>query len=155
MSQSSDPRPVVQHVPDMEWQDWFESATRGGRGKRLSPKGSHLGFNVEELPPGYNTGTAHYHMKEEEHLYVLEGAMEVRLGKEWHRVQPGDYMCFLAGDPREHKFRNPFSEPCRYIFLGERFQDEVCVYPDNEAVGVRLLRKALRAVEHPCPELDD
>ena len=151
MSQNDDPRPPVCHVPDMEWQEWRVSPTIQSRGKRMSPKGAHLGVQIEELPPGCNTGTAHYHMKEEEHLYVLEGAMEVRLGKDLHTVKPGDYMCFLAGEPLEHKFRNPFDTACRYIFLGDHFKDEVVVYPDNEAVGVRLLRKALRAVEHPSP----
>jgi uncharacterized cupin superfamily protein len=158
MSQSPstpNPCPGVRHVDDMEWQEWWQSPTIGGRGKRLSPRGAHIGVNFEELPPGANSGTAHYHMKEEEHLYVMEGSMEVRLGKEWYTVVAGDYLCFPAGDPREHKFRNRFDAPCRFLFFGEHFPDEVCVYPDNQTVGVRLLRKALRDIEHPSPEIDD
>ena len=155
MSQSTSPCPGVRHVDDLEWLEYRESPTIRGRAKPLSPKGSHLGVTYWELPPGCNTGTAHYHMKEEEHLYVLEGTMEVRLGKDWYRVAAGDYLCFLAGDPREHKFRNSGDAPCRYVFLGERFSDEVVVYPDTQAVRVRLLRQALHRTDHPCPEIDD
>jgi uncharacterized cupin superfamily protein len=81
--------------------------------------------------------------------------MEVRLGKEWYGVTAGDYLCFPAGDPREHKFRNRSAAPCRYLFLGERFPDDVIVYPDTEAVRVRSLRKVVRMSDHPCPEIDD
>jgi uncharacterized cupin superfamily protein len=145
----------VKHVPDLEWHEWRETDTIRDRSKHLSPRNAHVGVCLTELPPGCNTGVAHYHMKEEEHLYVLEGSMEVRLGKDWLRVGAGDYMHFPAGEPREHKFRNPFDAPCRYLFLGERFDDEVVVYPDNEAVAVRMLRMCLRKAEHPSPERDD
>lgn len=66
--------------------------------------------------------------------------MEVRLGKEWFPMGPGDYVCFEAGDAHEHKFRNRSDAPCRFLLLGERFEDDVIVYPDVDQVGVRLLR---------------
>lgn len=141
---------------ELDWSEWRESPTIGMRYKAFTPDPSfHIGVGISELAPGCNTGTAHYHMKEEEHVFVLEGSMEVRLGKEWQRLDPGDYLCFRAGDPTEHKFRNPFAVPCRYLMFGERMRDDVVVYPDVNAARVRLLRDAVRIGSVPVPEIDD
>ena len=142
-------------VPALAWHECQESDTIRDRTKRLSPRGSQIGVSMEELPPGCNTGVAHYHTKEEEHLFVLGGAMEVRRGKEWFPVAAGDYLCFPAGDPREHKFRNRHDEPCQYVMFGTRCEDDVVVYPDNEAVYVRQIDRVLRDAEHPNPHRDD
>ena len=56
-----------------------------------------IGVAIEELPPGMQTAPAHYHFLEEEHLFILEGSLTLRLGAERHRMQAGDYACFPAG----------------------------------------------------------
>ncbi|HET8728419.1 MAG TPA: cupin domain-containing protein, partial [Alphaproteobacteria bacterium] len=56
--------------------------------------GSHVGVIMEELPPGKQSNIVHYHMLEEEHVLVLEGAMTLRLGGKSYDLSAGDYVCF-------------------------------------------------------------
>ena len=42
--------------------------------------GSHVGVILEELPPGMQSNRVHSPMLEEEHVFVLDGTMTVRLG---------------------------------------------------------------------------
>jgi uncharacterized cupin superfamily protein len=99
----------------------------------------HVGVVLEELPPGKQSVPAHYHTQEEEHLYVLEGALTVRLGDERHEMKAGDYVCFPAGQQVGHCLINHTDKPCRYLIVGERNPNDVIVYPDSNKVLVRSL----------------
>ena len=140
----------------MAWSEYRETDQVRWRYKYFpDPDSCHVGFGIMELSPGCHTGTAHYHMKEEEQIYVLTGSMEVRLGKEWHTVGPGDHVWFPAGEATEHKFRNRTPESCQFLLLGERKRDEVVVYPDVEQVQVRLLMKVFGNPVEKRETLDD
>jgi uncharacterized cupin superfamily protein len=104
----------------------------------------HVGVAIEELPPGMRTAPAHYHFIEEEHLFILEGTLTLRLGAGTHRMQAGDYACFPAGQKAGHTLINDGDKPCRYVIVGENSQNEVVVYTDTNKVLVRPLgRRAL------------
>jgi uncharacterized cupin superfamily protein len=47
---------------------------------------THVGVNVEELPPGKQSCPFHYHMLKEEHLLMREGHATLRVlrGGSWH-----------------------------------------------------------------------
>jgi uncharacterized cupin superfamily protein len=106
--------------------------------------GSHVGVSLEELAPGKQACPAHYHMLEEEHVYVLAGELTVRLGEERYRLGPGDYVCFPAGQKVGHALLNDGDAPCRFLMIGERDPNEVVVYPDSGRVGVRLMGEGYR-----------
>jgi uncharacterized cupin superfamily protein len=149
-----DPKPI--HTHDMDWSEYRETDQVRFRYKYFpDPDSCHVGFGIMELPPGCHTGTAHYHMKEEEQLYVLAGTMEVRLGRRWHAIGPGDYVWFPAGEATEHKLRNRAQQPCQFFLLGERKRDEVVVYPDVDQVHVRLLMERFGRPVQPTETLDD
>jgi uncharacterized cupin superfamily protein len=104
----------------------------------------HVGVAIEELPPGMRTAPAHYHFIEEEHLYILEGALTLRLGAERYAMRAGDYACFLAGQKAGHTLVNEGDQTCRYVIVGENSPNEVVVYTDTNKVLVRPLgRRAL------------
>ena len=148
------PAPVS--TEDLEWSEYRETDQIRWRYKYFpDPDRCHVGWGIVELPPGCHTGTAHYHMKEEEQLYVFSGRMEVRLGGDWHPIGPGDYLWFPAGEPTEHKLRNRTDQPCRFFLLGERKPDEVVVYPDTEQVHVRLLMQVFGRPEEKREPADD
>ena len=44
---------------------------------------------MEVLPPGRQANPAHYHLLEEEHVFVLEGALTLRLGARAFDFSPG------------------------------------------------------------------
>jgi uncharacterized cupin superfamily protein len=99
--------------------------------------GTQIGVALTVLPPGKQACPFHSHEREEEHFFVLEGRAVLRSGDDRHVMGPGDYVCFPAGTGVAHSFENPFDEPCRYLTIGNRFDAEVCTYPDSGKLLVR------------------
>lgn len=109
--------------------------------KSMGPQPYKIGVAIEELAPGNQNNPAHYHLREEEHVLILSGALTVRIGKDFHVMTAGDYVRFPAGSPYEHCLYNHTSEVCRYIVIGDDDPNDVCVYPDSNKVGVTALRQ--------------
>ena len=126
------------------WEDSFVAEKFGGQAKHLTAaavgEGWHVGMLIEAPAPGKRLCPRHYHMLEEEHALVLEGEVTLLLGDERHVMKAGDYVCFPAGRKVGHSFLNRGSGPCRYLMIGERHPNEVCVYPDSNKLAVDALR---------------
>ena len=130
-------RPLrVAELPRVEWAEGERFAARlvsltawGG--------GSKVGVQVVELPPGKQNCPFHYHLREEEHFYVLEGKAVLRSGEDREVMEAGDYVCFPAGEEVGHAFENPFEEVCRLLAIGTRERDEIAVYPDSGKAKLR------------------
>jgi uncharacterized cupin superfamily protein len=99
----------------------------------------NVGVAIEELPAGKRTVPVHYHMLEEEHVLVLEGELTLTLGDETFVMKAGDYAAFPAGRKVGHGFANGGATVCRYVIIGENNPNDVCVYPQENKVGVRWL----------------
>ena len=106
---------------------------------------SQITVCMEVLPPGKQANQAHYHLLEEEHLFVLEGSMTVRLGEKSFAVAQGHYVCFPAGQKVAHSITNHTEKPCRYLILGNSPKGDVIVYPDTGRVHVRLTAESYHA----------
>lgn len=133
---------------DIAWTEWSDVPRFGVRYKHLSAAalgdGYRVGVAVEELPPGKQSSPAHYHIFEEEHLFILDGALTVRIGDESYSMKAGDYVCFPAGQKAGHCLINEGEAACRYVIVGERNPRDVVVYTDSKKVLVRSLgRRAL------------
>ena len=109
--------------------------------KSMGPESYKIGVVIEELLPNNQNNPAHYHLREEEHVLILSGALTLRIGKEFHVMTAGDYVRFPAGSPHEHCLYNHTSEVCRYIIIGDDDPNDICVYPDSNKVGVTALRQ--------------
>ena len=92
---------------------------------------SKIGFGIVGLSPGCNTLPGHYHTKEEEHLYVLEGTGTLHLGDETYPLVKGNYTNFPAGQEVPHYVSNESSNPLSYIMVGERLEDDEVVNSDD------------------------
>jgi uncharacterized cupin superfamily protein len=126
-----------------------ESFTQGRFGaawRALSDFGGagHVGFILEELAPGVQTNQRHYHLLEEEHVFILDGEVTLLLGEARYTMKAGDYVCFPAGQAAGHALLNETDAVCRYILVGERNPHDVCVYPDTGRVGVKLMKQGYR-----------
>lgn len=106
--------------------------------------GDHVGVALEELAPGRESNPSHYHMVEEEHAYILEGALTLRLGARAYVMKAGDYICFPAGQKVGHSLFNHTDAACRYLIIGERNPNDVIVYPESGRVSVRLTGEGYR-----------
>jgi uncharacterized cupin superfamily protein len=146
MSTESPIKPI--RIDDVPWTEFADVPNFNIRYKHLTlaafGENYHVGVSIEELPPGKRTAPAHYHIFEEEHVYILEGTLTLRLGAATHRMKAGDYVCFPAGQKAGHCLINDGDALCRYVIVGENNPNEVAVYTDTNKVLVRSLgRRAL------------
>jgi len=101
--------------------------------------GTQIGVNLVELVPGRQSCPLHFHVREEEHFWVLAGRCVLRSGDDRHEMGPGDYVCFPAGTGVAHAFENPFAEPCRLLAIGSKDPAEIAVYPESGKAKLRAL----------------
>jgi len=122
-------RPV--HASEVPVEVWYVGTDREIRGRALCDLGgaAKVGVGVLELPPGSNTRPAHWHSREEEHLYVLAGRGVLHLGSETFALEPGSYVCFPAGQALAHFLENIGTEPFSYLMIGERIEGDEVTYP--------------------------
>jgi transcriptional regulator with XRE-family HTH domain len=72
-----------------------------------------IAFLDETYPPGADTGEAMYNHEGEEAGMLLEGRLELTVGKDVYVLERGDSYYFESSKP--HRFRNPFDQPARLI----------------------------------------
>lgn len=93
------------------------------------------GCTVYELAPGEET-TYHWHVGEEELLLVLAGAPTLRTPQGEQRLRPWDITAFRRGEDGAHQLCNDGDESVRAAFFSTVSDPEVCVYPDEDRIGV-------------------
>lgn len=135
------PKPIPS--ADIAWEDFSDIPRFASRYRHLTRavRGGdyHVGIAIEELAPGKQSAPAHYHIFEEEHVFILEGSLTARIGAERHEMRAGDYVCFPAGQRAGHCLINDGDTTCRYVIAGERNPNEVAVYTDSNKVLLRAL----------------
>lgn len=106
-------------------------------GEWLTPPGTltQFGAVIETLPPGSRSSVKHWHSNEDELVLVLEGEVTLVEGSEDHVLQPGDAATFRAGEPVGHCLINRSTQPCRYLVVGTRADQDVVTYPDHNRIA--------------------
>ena len=105
---------------------------------RLGPLlgASRLGMSLYELSPGQSICPYHYEFGDEEWLLVLEGRPTLRTPVGEEEVEPGDVVCFPAGEEGAHKVTNGGAGRVLVAMLSTRREPAVAVYPDSDKVGM-------------------
>src|SRR5437764_1277736 len=78
----------------------------------------------------------HFHLAEEELLFVLAGHPSLRTPKGWRELAPGEAVAFLVGEGGAHQVVNRTDEPVRMLVVSLNGVPEICIYPDSDKVGV-------------------
>ena len=144
-SMSSDARTPTPNLPirasTIDPDTWSEGVRFAGAQVPLGRLGGgrDIGVNLVHLPPGKQSCPFHWHVREEEHFYVLEGQRLLRVGTDRHAMAAGDYVCFPAGTGIGHCFENPYESACRLLAIGSRDRQEIAVYPDSGKMKLRAL----------------
>ena len=117
-----------------------QTVDQGGfafRRKRLGAAagGKGLGVSWFELEPGKKSFPFHFHLANDEAVFILEGEGVLRLGDQEHRLRAGDYVAFNPGPPG-HQIINRSQAPLRFLAISTMKEPEVAVYPDSNKVGV-------------------
>jgi uncharacterized cupin superfamily protein len=125
------------------------------RRKRLGAAAGGKGIGVSwfELLPGTKAFPHHYHLANEEALFVLEGEGVLRLGEEEHRIRAGDYLAFPPGPPA-HQIMNRSQAPLRFLAMSTMIEPEIAVYPDSKKVGVLARRHGIMTVHRQADAVD-
>jgi uncharacterized cupin superfamily protein len=106
--------------------------------------GSQISVSMEVLEPGKQANQFHYHLLEEEHVFIIEGSLTLRLGAQSHVISAGHYVCFPAGQALGHALLNHTSQPCRYLVFGNAQAHDVAVFPESGRVSVKLTGESYR-----------
>jgi uncharacterized cupin superfamily protein len=107
-----------------------------------------FGVNLTTLKPGAMSAQRHWHMAEDELVYILSG--EVVLCEDGSEVllRTGDAAGFKAGVPNGHCLVNRSAGDAVYLEIGTRAPRERAEYPDidmraeRDEKGMRYLHKS-------------
>ncbi len=89
-----------------------------------------FGVNLLRLPPGAWSSQRHWHSKEDEFVWVLEGEVVLITDAGEETLRPGDCAAFPASAPDGHHLVNRSAQTAICLEVGTRSADDVCTYPD-------------------------
>jgi len=89
-----------------------------------------FGVNILDLPAGAWSSQRHWHSKEDEFVWVLEGEVVLVTDEGEEMFRAGDCVGFMAGEPNGHHFQNRSDRPARLLEVGSRDAADVTEYPD-------------------------
>jgi quercetin dioxygenase-like cupin family protein len=107
--------PIARRDEQPEWRDPASGYVR----RNVSPPGAAQPMQIVEVqfPPGRRVAfeTGGRDMRVHQQVWVLEGAIDVTLGEERHRLREGD--CLAMQLDRPTMFHNPTRKPTRYAVV--------------------------------------
>ncbi|MEZ0312402.1 MAG: cupin domain-containing protein [Myxococcota bacterium] len=103
-----------------------------------------IGVNLTTLMPGKESSMRHYHSREDELVYVVEGEVVLRTEGGEQTLRAGDVAGFPAGKRDAHQLINRGDTPARYLEISNRDPNDGAEYPDVDLRLARDERGALR-----------
>lgn len=91
---------------------------------------TQFGINLTTLEPGGQSAHRHWHAREDEAIYVLEGAATLITDEGEQQLSAGMVAGFPAGSTNGHHLVNRGTEPCTYLEIGTRALNDDVVYSD-------------------------
>jgi len=91
---------------------------------------TQFGVNLVDLAPGAWSAQRHWHTREDELIYVLEGELHLVTDSGAQALTAGMVAGFPAGQADGHHLVNWSGKPARYLEIGARYQDDEAHYPD-------------------------
>lgn len=92
----------------------------------------NFGVNLVRLEPGACSALRHWHSRQDEFVYVLEGELTLvsELGEQL--LTAGMCAGFVAGRPDGHQLINRSSSVAAYLEVGDRLPGDEAHYPDAD-----------------------
>jgi len=113
-------------------------APLAGRSKRALGDALGLrnfGVNLVHLSPGARSSERHWHERQDEFIYVLEGEITLVTDAGEQVIGPGICAGFPAGKPDGHLLVNRSKTVAVYLEVGDRSPGERVHYPDADLEG--------------------
>jgi uncharacterized cupin superfamily protein len=93
-----------------------------------------IGVNLTTLPPGKESSMRHYHTREDELVFVVEGEVVLRTDEGEQLLVAGTCAGFPAGSRNGHQLVNRSDRPARYLEISNRDPEDSAEYPDDDLV---------------------
>lgn len=99
-----------------------------------------FGVNLTRLAPGAASAHRHWHLKEDELIYMLEGEAVLVEDDGETVLRPGDVAAFKAGVANGHMVVNRSDADALLLEIGTRSMDEVATYTDPD-VDMKVIKE--------------
>jgi len=96
-----------------------------------------FGVNLTTLKPGASSALRHWHEKEDELVYVLEGELVLIEDEGETVLRAGDAAGFKANSRNGHHLVNRSSRDAVYLEVGTRSKHEYVEYPEADLKVIR------------------
>lgn len=118
--------------------------------------GSQVGVGIDILKPGQYSNRFHYHLREEEHIFILKGSATLILGSSRYVMKERDYCCFPAGQRAGHHLLNHTKADCVFMTIGDNKPDDIACFPNTGKARIRATGKMvpMASVEAAAPEVE-
>lgn len=93
---------------------------------------TRFGVNLTTLQPGKQSALRHYHMREDELVYMLEGEVVLVTDEGEQTLTAGMCAGFPAGTSNGHHMINRSDKPARYLEVGNRDPEDTAHYSDED-----------------------
>ncbi|MFN3521848.1 MAG: cupin domain-containing protein [Phenylobacterium sp.] len=107
--------------------------TRQGLSRRFGL--TAFGVNLLVLPPGAWSSQRHWHSREDEFVWVLEGEVVLVTDAGEEVLRAGDCAAFRAGEPDGHHLVNRSDRDARVLEVGNSDPEDVCAYADIDMLA--------------------
>ena len=91
---------------------------------------TNYGVNLVELPPGALSSMRHWHSRQDEFVYVLEGELVLITDAGEQVLGAGMAAGYPAGSGDGHQMINRSDAPARYLEVGDRTPGDAVTYTD-------------------------
>ena len=93
-----------------------------------------IGVNLTTLPPGKESAMRHWHTREDELVFVVEGEVVLVTDEGEQVLRAGQCAGFPAGSKNGHQLVNKSAAPARYLEISNRDPEDGAEYPDDDLV---------------------
>ncbi len=94
----------------------------------------NFGVNLVRLPPGVASALRHWHTKQDEFVFLLQGELVLVTDAGEQVLTPGMAAGFPAGKPDGHHLVNRSDRDALYLEIGDRMPGDEGDYPDIDMV---------------------
>ena len=121
----------------------FDEPIKGRVGVRLGAAAGldQFGVNLVTLPPGAWSSQRHWHEKEDEFVYVLDGELVLVEDEGETLLKAGDAAGFKAGTRNGHHLINRSGRDATFLAVGSRIGEDFGEYAD---IDMRFSRNGYR-----------
>jgi uncharacterized cupin superfamily protein len=110
----------------------YSSRVAGRHRRRLGDHAGlkNFGVNLTRLDPGAESSMRHWHARQDEFVYVIEGEITLVTDAGRQKLTPGMAAGFPAGKTDGHQLVNETSKPVLYLEIGDRTPGDSAAYSD-------------------------